>query len=79
MVLAQSVYQNPIEKNSECTEPKNVIYYPSITTWILSNCASCQDVIDGLKYDKLVVHNKGSKITESKIKSFVQLDLKQNL
>ncbi|WP_299006840.1 linear amide C-N hydrolase [uncultured Shewanella sp.] len=69
MVLAQSQYQEPLKTNGEFVDCKGVIYYPSITTWILSNCGTCQDVIDGLEYDKLVVHANGSKLLESKVSS----------
>lgn len=67
MVLVQSTYQEPLNENGEFKNCKGVIYYPSITTWILSNCATCQDVIDGLQYDKLVVHKNGSDLKESAV------------
>lgn len=67
MVLAQSEYQTPFKENGEFVDCKGMIYYPSITTWILSNCATCQDVIDGLQYDKLVVNDHGSNLHESTI------------
>ena len=69
MVLAMSEYQEPLKENGEFVDCKGVIYYPSITTWILSNCATCQDVIDGLKYDDLVVNRNGSKLEEKEIPS----------
>lgn len=67
MVLVQSKYQNPLKQDGEFKNCKGVIYYPSITTWILSNCATCQDVIDGLQYDKLVVNKNGSDLKDSEV------------
>lgn len=67
MVLVQSEYQEPLKQDGEFKVCKGVIYYPSITTWILSNCASCQDVIDGLQYDKLVVNKHGSNLKENEL------------
>jgi choloylglycine hydrolase len=67
MVLVQSEYQEPLKQDGEFKNCKGVIYYPSITTWILSNCATCQDVIDGLQYDKLVVNENDSDLKESDI------------
>ena len=61
MVLAQSEYQYPI---SEACNKQNIIYYPSLTAWILSSCSTCQDVINGLDYDKLVLNNGGSGLKE---------------
>ncbi|MFA0307485.1 linear amide C-N hydrolase [Vibrio splendidus] len=67
MVLVQSEYQEPLKQDGELRNNKGVVYYPSITTWILSNCATCQDVIDGLQYDKLVVNKHDSDLKESDI------------
>lgn len=64
MVLAQSEYQSPFDENKEIIH-NNIVYYPSITTWILSNCATCQDVIDGLQYDYLVLNKGGSNLKEA--------------
>lgn len=69
MVLAQSEYQSPLDENGELIADNSIIYYPSITTWILSNCATCQDVIDGLRYDKLVINKGGSTLKESETNS----------
>ena len=67
MVLSQSEYQNPFENNKPIPT-KGVIFYLSITTWILSNCASCQDVIDGLQYSSLTINPDGSPfLSESQI------------
>lgn len=52
MVLAQSEYQkltNKVLKGGE------FIYYFNLTNWILSNCATCQDVIDKLSVDELTM------------------------
>lgn len=65
MVLAQSHYQEPLNDSGEFVAAKGIIYYPSLTTWILSHCANCQDVIDGLQYDELVVHQDGSQLIDS--------------
>lgn len=65
MVLAQSEYQHPIIENGQLVNAKAVIYYPSITTWILANCANCQDVINGLQHDQLVVNKAGSNLSKS--------------
>ncbi|KZN29013.1 hypothetical protein N480_09605 [Pseudoalteromonas luteoviolacea S2607] len=67
MVLAQSKYQDPLDEHNKPIALKGVIYYPSLTTWILSNCATCQDVIDGLQYGQLKVNKHGSKLKESKV------------
>lgn len=67
MVLAQSEYQEPLKENGEFVDCKGVVYYPSITTWILSNCATCQDVIDGVQYDKLAVPKSGSNLQDSNV------------
>ncbi|WP_462170005.1 linear amide C-N hydrolase [Pseudoalteromonas xiamenensis] len=69
MVLAQSKYQNPLDENNKPIASKGVIYYPCLTSWILSNCATCQDVIDGLQYSLLKVNNRGSKLQESKVEN----------
>ncbi|MCW8345444.1 linear amide C-N hydrolase [Vibrio sp. ZSDZ65] len=43
MTLAQSEYQPFVaDKNSK------TLLYPCLTNWILSNCSTCQDVIDAL-------------------------------
>ncbi|KAF7765032.1 choloylglycine hydrolase [Pseudoalteromonas citrea] len=69
MVFAQSKYQNPLDEHNNPIAAKGVIYYPSLTTWILSTCATCQDVIDGLQYGQLKVNKHGSKLKESKVKN----------
>jgi penicillin V acylase-like amidase (Ntn superfamily) len=44
MVLTQSIYQSYNEKDKG-----KLIIYPYLTTWILSTCATCQNVKDNLK------------------------------
>ena len=48
MVLTQSIYQSYNEKDEGKLEGKLIIY-PYLTNWILSTCATCQDVKDNLK------------------------------
>ncbi|WP_298768355.1 linear amide C-N hydrolase [uncultured Shewanella sp.] len=67
MVLAQSEYQNPFDEDAKPIASKGIVFYPSITTWILSNCATCQDVIDSLQYGSLTVNSNGSSLVESQI------------
>ncbi|WP_196888067.1 linear amide C-N hydrolase [Aureivirga sp. CE67] len=53
MVLGSSEFQS-IPKNEEGQETgENVIFYPNLTNWILSNCADCNDVINKLQVDEL--------------------------
>ncbi|MGB0945140.1 MAG: linear amide C-N hydrolase [Marinomonas sp.] len=54
MVLALSQYQ-AVPKFDGKPDGKNAIYYPFLSTWILSNCQDCQDVIDGLTVDELTL------------------------
>lgn len=56
MVLAQSKYQS-ISENDGTLCGENVIFYPYLTSWILSNCKDCQDVIDSLHVDYLSSKN----------------------
>ena len=64
MVLALSEYQ-PIpepEYTAEGEVIQNIIYYPNLTNWILSNCKDCKDVINMLSVDKLnLEENSGLK------------------
>ncbi|WP_281557850.1 linear amide C-N hydrolase [Thalassomonas sp. RHCl1] len=69
MVLAQSVYQNPFDEDAKPVASKGVVFYQSITTWILSNCATCQDVIDSLQYGSLTINSNGSSLVESHVKN----------
>jgi len=63
MVLAKSQYQAvPISEGKP--NGTNTLYYPFLTTWILSNCQNCQDVIDGLTVDELTL-SEDSKLTLS--------------
>lgn len=57
MVLAQSKYQKLTYK---VLHGENFIYYFNLSNWILSECASCQDVIDKLSVDELVLKNNKS-------------------
>ncbi len=57
MVLGQSKYQ-PFFSKKDCQSTEdmngeNVLFYPSLTNWILSNCKDCQDVINKLSVDKI--------------------------
>ncbi|MET4696727.1 linear amide C-N hydrolase [Endozoicomonas lisbonensis] len=52
MVLAQSQYQ-PFEQSDGKKRANNALFYPYLTTWILSRCRSCQEVIDGLEVNQL--------------------------
>ncbi|OED42647.1 hypothetical protein ACH42_11980 [Endozoicomonas sp. (ex Bugula neritina AB1)] len=52
MVLAQSCYQALRCIDGQRNE-QNALFYPYLSSWILSTCANCQDVIDGLQVDKL--------------------------
>lgn len=58
MVLTASEYQEIPERfrNGEevSDEESNMIYYTNLSNWILSSCATCQDVINGLVDVKLV-------------------------
>ena len=63
MVLALSEYQK-VPKLDGKPFGKNALYYPFLTTWILSNCKNCQDVIDGLTVDQITIP-KGSKLRPS--------------
>lgn len=61
MVLTESEYQ-PLRKDDDGQYiGHKTIFYSNLSNWILSNCANCQDVIDKLKVDKLVVSD-GSKL-----------------
>ena len=67
MVLALSQYQDvPMQDNKPYGS--NAIYYPFLTTWILSNCKNCQDVIDGLAVDQLTIA-QGSTLRSSSVNS----------
>lgn len=63
MVLALSEYQAVPTLDGK-PNGKNAIYYPFLSTWILSNCQDCQDVIDGLTVDKLTLA-PGSTLTQA--------------
>ncbi len=62
MVLGVSEYQ-PFFKKEDSKEDSahedeilnggNVIFYPNLTNWILSNCKNCQEVINKLSVDKI--------------------------
>jgi len=52
MVLAQSKYQS-IPFKDGVAQGTNIIFYPFLTSWILSNCKTCQDVVDKLEVDTL--------------------------
>ncbi|AZZ98608.1 linear amide C-N hydrolase [Pseudoalteromonas sp. R3] len=69
MVLAQSVYQDPFDEDAKPVPSKGVVFYQSITTWILSNCATCQDVIDTLQYGSLIINANGSSLVESQVEN----------
>jgi len=57
MVLGESKYQPFFSKNDNQSNKKlsgeNIIFYPNLTNWILSNCKDCQDVINKLSVDKI--------------------------
>lgn len=60
MVLVESEYQrlSVIQEGGENRIiGENSIFYPNLSNWILSNCANCQEVIDKLAVDKLVVQD----------------------
>ncbi len=69
MVFAKSEYQNPFDEHDKLIPSKGIIFYPSITTWILSNCATCQDVIDSLQYGSLTINSNGSCLVESQVEN----------
>ena len=62
MVLGVSEYQ-PFFKKEDCLSSseeqdeilngENVIFYPNLTNWILSNCKNCQEVINNLSVAKI--------------------------
>lgn len=54
MVLALSEYQKVPSIDGK-PFGKNALYYPFLSTWILSSCKNCQDVIDGLAVDQLTI------------------------
>jgi len=53
MVLALSEYQPVPAYTADEEVTKDLIYYPNLTNWILSNCKNCNDVISKLSVDKL--------------------------
>ncbi len=67
MVLALSEYQKVPSIDGK-PFGKNTLYYPFLSTWILSSCKNCQDVIDGLAVDQLTIP-KGSKLRPSSVNS----------
>jgi len=61
MVLALSKYQSIPEYTTDDEVVQDLIYYPNLTNWILSNCKNCNDVINKLSVDKLNL-SEGSKL-----------------
>lgn len=63
MVLVESEYQRLTVTHKDGENRivgENTIFYPNLSNWILSNCANCQEVIDKLAVDKLVVQDNSS-------------------
>lgn len=61
MVLGVSEYQPFFNQNQQILNGENVIFYPNLTNWILSNCKNCQEVINNLSVDKIA---KGMKLKD---------------